>query len=147
MPHHIVRRRLPQAGDPVLSSFDAISVISLAMRQPLVAETIAFFLDEDSCSSAITIVSDTTDPESVLVIAECLAMTGSQSPASCGLVLATVRPTGSPNQGPTLPGDLDRWVEADVITAAHGLELIEWFVIGPWGVGCPRDLLGDPQRW
>ena len=25
--------------------------------------------------------------------------------------------------------------------------LVEWFVIGPHGVDCPRDLLGEPERW
>ena len=29
----------------------------------------------------------------------------------------------------------------------HGIELIEWFIVGPSGVDCPRDLLGEPQRW
>ena len=46
-----------------------------------------------------------------------------------------------------LPGDIDRWLEADSITDSHGIELIEWFVIDPAGVECPRELLGEPDRW
>ena len=67
--------------------------------------------------------------------------------AGLGVVLATVRPDAAHNVPATLPGDLDRWLEASEITEAHGIELIEWFVIGPAGVDCPRELLGEPERW
>jgi hypothetical protein len=60
----------------------------------------------------------------------------------CRLVVATVRPCGATQQG-----DVDRWLEASAIADAHGVELIEWFVIGPAGPECPRDLLGEPERW
>jgi hypothetical protein len=58
-----------------------------------------------------------------------------------------VRPGGGLNLPATLPGDIDRWVEANEITEAHGIELIEWFVVGPAGVECPREMLGEPERW
>ena len=147
MPNFTARSRLPLAGEPIRSWSDAIAIVSLAIHRPLVAETIAFFLDETSRSNTITVVSGTTDPDSVLTIAECMAVAGSRSPSLCGVVLATVRPNAPPNVPPTLPGDIDRWVEANEITASHGIELIEWFVVGPSGVDCPRDLLGEPQRW
>lgn len=147
MPNFTARSRLPLAGEPIRSSTDAIAIVSLAIHRPLVAETIAFFLDETSRSNTITVVSGTTDPDSVLTVAECMAVAGARSPSLCGVVLATVRPNAPPNVPPTLPGDIDRWVEANEITASHGIELIEWFVVGPSGVDCPRDLLGEPQRW
>ena len=147
MPNPTARHRLPLAGEPIRSSADAIAIVSLAIHRPLEAETIAFFLDESSCSNTITIVSGTTDPDSVLTVAECMAVAGSKAFNLCGVVLATVRPTAAPNLPATLPGDIDRWVEAGEITEAHGIELIEWFVVGPSGVDCPRALLGEPQRW
>ncbi len=147
MPNSTARSRLPIAGEPILSSTDAIAIVSLAIHRPLVAETIAFFLDETSRSNTITVVSGTTDPDSVLTVAECMAVAGSRSLNLCGVVLATVRPNAAPNLPATLPGDIDRWVEANEITESHGIELIEWFVVGPSGVDCPRDLLGEPQRW
>ena len=72
-----------------------------------------------------------------------MAVAGIRLATLCGLVLATVRPdtTGM------LPGDIDRWLEADSITDSHGIELVEWFIIGPAGVDCPRELLGEPDRW
>jgi hypothetical protein len=58
------------------------------------------------------------------------------------LVVASVRPGGC-----VLPGDLDRWMEASTLAAAYGVTLIEWFIITESGVQCPRDLLGEPERW
>ena len=147
MPNFTARSRLPLAGEAIRSSTEAIAIVSLAIHRPLVAETIAFFLDETSRSNTITVVSGTTDPDSVLTIAECMAVAGSRSPSLCGVVLATVRPNAPPSLPPTLPGDIDRWVDANEITTSHGIELIEWFVVGSSGVACPRDLLGEPQRW
>jgi hypothetical protein len=147
MPHSTARSRLPHAGDPIRTALDAIAVVSLVIHRPLEAETIAFFLDENSRSNVITVVSGTTDPDSVLSVAECMAMVADRSPTLCGVVLASVRPSAPPNLAATLPGDIDRWVEANEIIESHGVELIEWFVVGPAGVDCPRELLGEPERW
>ena len=136
------RPRLPLAGEPILSSIDAIAVVSLAIHRPLEAETIAFFLDESSRSNTITVVSGTTDADSILAVAECMALAGARLPAVCGVVLATVRPDSL-----TLPGDIDRWLDASAITELHAIDLVEWFVVGPAGVECPRALLGEPERW
>jgi hypothetical protein len=147
MPRSTARTRLPLASDPICSSFDALAVVSLAIHRPLEAETIAFFLDEASRSNTITVVSGTTEPDSVLSVAECMALAGARVPALCGVVLATVRPRGGPNQSAIVPGDVDRWVEADEIAESHGIELIEWFVLSPTSVECPREMLGLPERW
>ena len=142
MPRSTIRPRLPLASDPIRTSLDALAVVSMAIHRPLEAETIAFFLDDTSHSNTITIVSGTTEPDTILSVAECMALAGAQSPGLCGVVLATVRPDSG-----TLPGDIDRWLEADAITEAHGIELIEWFIVYPAGVECPRQLLGEPERW
>ena len=147
MPRSPVRSRPPHAGDPIRSSIEAIAVVSLVIHRPLEAETIAFFLDEAACSYAITVVSGTTEPDAVLTVAECMALAASQLPNLCGVVLASVRPKAVSNLPATLPGDIDRWVEANEITDAFGIELVEWFVIGPAGVDSPRELLGEPERW
>lgn len=136
------RPALPIAGEPILSSIEALRVVSMAIHHPLQAETIAFFLDECSCSHTITIVSGTTEPDSIISVAECMAIAASRSPSLCGVVLATVRPdTGM------LPGDIERWLEIDAITESQGIELVEWFIVGPGVVECPRDMLGEPDRW
>jgi hypothetical protein len=147
MPQPTARSRLPRASDPIRSATDAIAVVSIAIHRPLEAETIAFFLDHTSRSNTITVVSGTTDPDSVLSVAECMSLAGARLPTLCGVVLATVRPDAAPNLPATLPGDIDRWIEANEITESNGIELIEWFIVGPAGIDCPRELLGEPQRW
>ena len=143
MPRSPTRPALPRAGDPIRSSADAMRVVSMAIQRPLQAETIAFFLDESNRSDTITIVSGTTDPDSVVAIAECMGMVGGQVPNLCGLVLASVRPD-APG---LLPGDIDRWLDAESVAEAHGIELVEWFVVTPGGTVSPRDLIGEPERW
>jgi hypothetical protein len=147
VPKSFTRCRPPRAAQPIRSSSDAIAVVSLAIHRPLEFETVAFFLDDQCRSNTITVVTGTTEPDSVLEVAECLSLAAESSPILCGLVLATVRPNADGGLTAILPGDIDRWIEADSITEAHGIELVEWFVIGPPGVTCPRDLLGDPERW
>ena len=151
VPHAALHR--PVAGrhtpaEPIRSSIDAIAVVSLAIHRPLESETIGFFVDDHSRSNTITVVSGTTEPDSVLAVAECLALAGRRL-ADAVRSRAGDDPAGFGDHdlSATLPGDIDRWIEANAITEAHGIELIEWFVVGPSGVDCPRDLLGEPERW
>jgi hypothetical protein len=143
MPRSHPHRHPPLAGDPICSPYDALAVVAMAIHRPLEDETIAFFVDHAGCSNTITVVSGTAEPDAVLSVAECLAMAASGSASLCGVILTTVRPDAC---GP-LPGDVARWSEAATITDAHGIELIEWFVIDRSGVACPRQLAGDPSRW
>ena len=68
---------------------------------------------------------------------------------AAGVVVATVRPvTVSGDEAACLADDdIDRWLEASDIAADHDVELIEWFVVGPNGVSCPRESFGEPPRW
>ena len=43
--------------------------------------------------------------------------------------------------------DVERWLELDGIVSDAGIELVEWFVVGIGGVACPRELVGEPERW
>ena len=92
MPRFLPPVPLPLAGEPIRSSIDALAVVSMAIHRPLEAETIAFFLDDTSRSNTITIVSGTTEPDSIISVAECMAIAASRSPTLCGVVLASVRP-------------------------------------------------------
>lgn len=142
MPRSPTRPALPKAGEPIRTSLEALRVVSMAIRHPLEAETIAFFLDDCNCSNTITVISGTTEPDSIVAVAECVALAASRSPSLCGVVLATIRPAGG-----LLPGDLERWQLIDAVTEAQGIELVEWFIVGPAGVDSPRGLLGEPDRW
>lgn len=140
--------------DPIDNAADALAVVHLAMRQPLQPEIIAFLLDDDSRGGTIVSVSDVDDDDAVFRVVDlmCQALAGARArsaepdlevePAGFGLVVATVRPEGG-----VVTGDTYRWLEASSIAADHGVELVEWFVIGPDGPACPRALLGEPERW
>ncbi|MEI8241410.1 MAG: hypothetical protein WCI22_18520 [Actinomycetota bacterium] len=126
----------------MLCAADAIRVFRLALTLPPQPETLAFVLDDRGVGGVITLVSGTTDPDAVLAVTECLARAAQEVPRAVALVIATVRPLGG-----VVPGDVDRWLEASHLAAQCGIMLLEWFVIGSMGVTCPRDLLGEPERW
>jgi hypothetical protein len=128
--------------DPVLDAADALAIISLAIHDPLRPEIVAFLLDATGRGGTIVVVTDATLPDAVVGVVETMCMAAAGNPELCRLVVATVRPCGA-----TRPGDVDRWLEASAIADVHGIELVEWFVIGPAGPECPRDLLGEPERW
>ena len=130
------------APAPVRCAADALRVVRLALTLPPQPETLAFLLDDQGVGGVITLVSGTTDPDAVLAVTECLARAAQVVPRAVALVLATVRPGGGVE-----PGDVDRWLEASHLAAQCDIVLFEWFVIGSLGVSCPRDLLGEPERW
>ena len=133
--------QLPRPA-PVRCAADALRVLFIAAGNPLEPETLAFMLDAHGNGGVITVVSGTTQPDSVLAVAECMARAAEGVPRAAALVLASVRPHGT-----VLPGDIDRWLEASQVAAAHGVQLVEWFVITHSGAQSPRDLLGEPERW
>jgi hypothetical protein len=127
---------------PVRCGTDALRLLFLAASQPLEPETLALLLDRHGNGGVIAVVSGTVDADSVLTVAECFACAAEGLPRAAALVLATVRPNGC-----VLPGDIDRWLDASALAATHGVDLIEWYIIGTSGAQCPRDLLGEPERW
>ena len=140
--HHTVPH-VPRAyRDPINGPDDAIALLSVAIAEPLCYETIAIALDDRRCGGTITVVSDTVNPDAVVDVAEVMCMAMCKNPSIHSLLIASVRPGGA-----VCPGDVDRWLEASAIADSFGLELLEWFVIGPAGIECPRDLFGEPARW
>ena len=147
MPHHrshlSLAHRLPRARvDPIVDAADALSILSMAMNVPIRHEVVGCLLDDENHGGVLTVVSGTDQHDSVITIVETLCMSAASVPEICGLVVASVRPDSG-----TVPGDIDRWLDASSIAEMHGIELIEWFIVCPAGVECPRDLLGEPERW
>ena len=133
---------------PVRSAADALEVVALAMSRPPRPETIGFALDDDGRGDMVMIVDGTTRPEAVVDMVELLADAAVAGHGS-GLVVASVRPV--PPSGTDLAGiadaDIDRWLDASDVAADRGIELLEWFVVGPGGITCPREMFGEPPRW
>ena len=142
------RPRVPHTHrDPVITAEDALAVFQLAASSRPRHETIAFLLDE--CyrgTGLITVVTDTVDPDSVIRVAEVMAELGALDQGvgreTAFVVIASVRPDADVG-----PDDAFRWCSASDVVERHGLTLVEWFVCGPGGVDCPRDLSGEPERW
>jgi hypothetical protein len=121
---------------------EALHLLSLAVARPLRHETLCFVLDHQGIGGVVIVVSGTHAPDSVLHVVEFMATAAEGSPRAASLVVASVRPSGG-----VLPGDVDRWLEASELTDLRGIRLVEWYVVGPGGIECPRDLLGEPERW
>jgi hypothetical protein len=145
---HTARPHVPRARrDRVVTPDDALAIAALAASSPPRAETIAFLLDDSYRGTGlITVVTDTHDADSVVRIAEVMAELGALSQGvgreTAHLVIVSVRPDADVE-----PDDAFRWCSASDIAECHGMTLVEWFVVGRSGVDCPRDLLGEPDRW
>jgi hypothetical protein len=128
--------------EPIRTAAEARALLETAISRPLRDETVAFLLDDAGHGRTIFVVAGTDRPESVLDVVEHLAAAGRISGLLSALVLASVRPGGG-----IVPGDIDRWFDASEIAQDHGVQLLEWFIYGPQGFTCPRDLLGEAERW
>lgn len=133
--------RVPRANiDPIGSASEALALVSLAIGHPLRHETVVIVLDDDRLGNVITVVGETQHADLCTIVETfCLAACGT---AGSALVVATVRPDGA-----TRPGDVDVWLEASALANTFDVELLEWFIIGPAGPECPRDLIGELERW
>lgn len=134
--------RFPRARvDPIDTEVVALSMISMLMTRPPRHETIVVPLDDQRRGLSAFVVAGTTSPDSLYdvvdVVGRCAAITDEIS----AVVVATVRPDAGVDEG-----DVDRWLGASALLDEHGVELVEWFVVGDV-VRCPRDLLGERPRW
>lgn len=129
---------------PIRSADDAMYLLARAVKRPVEHEVLGCLLGPRGISvdGRVLSVTETDRPDRVLGVVEWLCELAALEPLATQLLVASVRP----NSG-VLPGDVDRWLEASAICESVGLVLVEWFVIGPHGFECPRDLLGEPERW
>ncbi len=136
--------------DPVDDAETAISLFQLAVRQPLQHETLVLPLDHDSRGGQIIAVSETERADDLFPVVQRLCDLLRRRADVCSVVVATVRPDGLDVHGEDrVDGDDDarRWQVASRLADAYGIELVEWFVIGPDGVSCPREQTDEPERW
>ena len=140
--------RLPRAGiDPIDSHDAALATVAMAAHRPLRPETIVVLLDDARRGIALVVVTDTQRPDDVLEVVECLTRPTAHAGRVGAVVVGTVRPGAGAEADDHVPDpDIDRWLELSDIAEGHGVELLEWFVIGA-DVRCPRDDLGEAPRW
>lgn len=127
---------------PVRCAADALAVIGLALREPLVHETICFTLDARGVGGIVIAVEGTPDRDDVLGVAMHVAA-AAEGTLSRRLVIASVRPDAS-----IVADDADLWRTLSRAVALWGVELVEWFVLdGRCCAFAPRALAGDPAPW
>lgn len=136
------RTSIVHANQPISSTDEAVAIVAATLRRPLESEVIAFLVDSNNCGHTIVVVSHDHDDDVVLRVAESMMAMAAVSRRWTGVVLASVRPRSM-----IVPGDVDRWLELDALTASAGVTLKDWLVVGPAGVELPRQLLGEPERW
>lgn len=120
----------------VLDLLDRIAVDPAEVRTDVVC------LDEHRRGVGVFTVTGTVDRESVISIGGVIAGAFSGPGRVESVVVASHRPDGGADLD-----DVERWLELDAIVTEAGIELVEWFVVGIGGVACPRELVGDADRW
>lgn len=140
-PHQSGRRHATEPA-PVRCAADALAVIGLALREPLVHETICFTLDARGVGGVVIAVEGTAGRDDVLDIAMHVAAAAEGTPSQ-RLVVASVRP-----DAPVDADDADMWRTLARAVALWGVDLVEWFVLdGQCRAFVPRVLAGDPAPW
>ena len=140
---------VPRGGiDPIQSAADALAV--LALGAPYGDDTIVILLDADRCGTSVMVVTDTIGPDALFRVIDCCIGVSAQysgAPKKPGAVFDAVILASSRPDGDAEPDDVHRWLEASDQCRAGGLKLVEWFVLGRSGPTCPRQLVGEPERW
>ncbi|MDX2378966.1 MAG: hypothetical protein QNM02_04320 [Acidimicrobiia bacterium] len=137
----VTHRRARTRFDPVDSESAARSAVESVMHRPPRAETIVIPLDDRRCGLAVIVVTGTNSPDAIVDVVDIIGWQARQNTRFAAAVVGSVRPGGSVETR-----DIDRWLEASEVLDEHGVELLEWFVIGD-EIWCPRDLLGERPRW
>ena len=146
--HQPARHRTPPIATPatepapVRCAADALAVIGLALREPLVHETICFTLDARGVGGIVIAVEGTPDRDDVIGVAIHVAA-AAEGTQSQRLVVASVRPDAS-----IVADDAELWRTLRGAVALWGAELVEWFVLDDrCRAFAPRALAGDPAPW
>lgn len=140
LPHRSAR--LPRAGiDPITDPATALGLLRVAACTTR-HETILVLLDEARRGLGLVVVSDTSDPDAVVDIAERVLDPAVHGGRVAAAIVASVRP-----DGPRCAlDDADRWLELDHVVGRARVELVEWFLLDG-GISCPRELVNAPPRW
>jgi len=140
-------RRLPRAGvDPIADEATALALLHVAAAQPRRHETIFVLLDDARRGIGLVVVSDTTDADAVVDVAERILDPAVHGGRVAGAIVASVRPRPCARAAADMLDDAQRWLDLDDVADIAGVELVEWFVLGD-GVSRPRELVSEPPRW
>lgn len=123
--------------DPITSLVEALSVISLALRRPRSNDTVVLALDNKWRGIHLFRTSPLTQHSLHHIVREC-----SDVPSVSGVVIASHTTSRL-----LAPSDITLLRSSQTTLAAAGLNLIDWVVIGPGGLYCPRVLTHSRHPW
>lgn len=136
---------IPRAAvDVIDGAGPALALLTALVSDPLADETLVIVLDRHQRGRAVVHVTGTADPDRVVGVLDVLLEASPAGGDIGSVVVASVRPDPAAHFD---LDDFDRWLEMSDAAERAGVELLEWFVIGPGMVTVPRDLLGEPPRW
>lgn len=136
-------RRLPRAGvDAIVHPDTALALLHAAVSAPIRDETVVVLLDHLRRGMGLVVVSGTGDPDAAVVVVDRVLAPVVHGGTVAAAIVATVRPGRVDDE----LADAERWLDLDRAARRHGVELVEWFVLGD-GVSRPRELLNAPPRW
>ena len=131
--------RSPRREARLRSASDALRVVTRVGDRSR-HQTILVLLDEQRAGSGCVVVEPTPDPASVFDVAE-LAI-GRGQPVAVACILASVRPDADAQ-----PDDVDRWFELLDLFDDAGVDLLDWYVVGPDSITSLRDATGCRPVW
>lgn len=134
-------RRVPRGGvDPIRSANEALTLFGAVVSRPWRTETIVVPLDQQRRGREVIAISGLDDLEPAV---EMLLPALREAGLDAHSVLAATVVIEAGQHGSWA----DRWLAAAARADELRCPLVEWFVLGPGGPWCPRDLLGIPPRW
>lgn len=125
--------------DLITSATQALSVFSLAIMRPLRPETLVLMMSHDRRGVGLFALNSGGDLRSLIdhVVGRCATEDTARAVA-----IASVRP----QQQSHFQCD-NEWTVSRNICQRAGIQLIDWFVIEPHGVHCPRIVAHEPSAW
>ena len=122
-------------------SAQAMDFIDLVMYRDCPG-TLAILMEDTGFPGTCIAVDGGSHPDSVFTVSVNITEVCRRNPQFAGVVLASVRPEHSPDCG-----DIDRWFELVNDFEQIGIDLLEWFVIGPGFAVGMRAMTGCRPAW
>lgn len=125
--------------DPINSATQALSVFSLAISRPLRPETFVLMMDQHHRGIGLFALHSGGDLRSMIdhIVGNCAANNSVRA-----LAIASVRV-----QWQSHPHLTTEWTASRQICQRAGLQLVDWFVIGRYGVHRPQSFAHMKDEW
>jgi len=125
--------------DPITSATQALSVFSLALTRPFRPETLILMMNHEHRGVGLFAVNSGDDLRTLIdhIVGRCATEDTTRA-----IAIASVR-----SQWLTHFQCGIEWATSREICQRAGVQLVDWFVVGPHGVHCPRICAHQPGQW